>query len=172
MSWMLIARGFKALALLAFLMPWVAVSCSGQHVADLSGLDLILGTATTTDPMTGDRRTGEFYPVLWVALAAAAGVAGLVLSFVLKNSNGPKALAAAAVAAGILVFAGVNSIESEVRREASKSGGGRFGADAAVVSMLRFEEQTGYWLSLLAFLGAAGAGVLGVTNPARPERQS
>ena len=46
MSLMNVVRIAKVLALLAFVLPWAAVSCNGVDLATASGVELIQGTMT------------------------------------------------------------------------------------------------------------------------------
>ena len=48
-----LARGAKGAALLLFLLPWVTVSCAGQDLVSMSGMDLATGTVTVRNPITG-----------------------------------------------------------------------------------------------------------------------
>ena len=49
----------KIVALLAFVLPWVAVSCQGVDLATASGVELIQGTMTT-NPQASEQMAGRF----------------------------------------------------------------------------------------------------------------
>ena len=72
------------LALICFLLPFVEVSCNGQKIVSLTGLQLLAG------PQIGDgsgmfaQRKHQAKPETSVVVAFVAGIAGLVLS-VLKQ---------------------------------------------------------------------------------------
>lgn len=123
MNWMAVARIAKVLALLAFLAPWMAVSCNGTPLVEATGLGLIIGdaqpsadsplagftnTAETTAPEGAETETatneGETLgsAQIWVSAGFGLIVLALVLGLVVRPERRG---AGAALAAGVLALA-------------------------------------------------------------------
>lgn len=114
MTWMNLSRAAKVLALLMFLLPWMAVSCNGTPLAEATGVDLVLGKmepaadspmaqmaqqaeqnggadaeAIPNDP-TGDNQAANSIKGsarYWVPAGLAVILLGLVLGFVLRPAR-------------------------------------------------------------------------------------
>src|SRR6478672_6066101 len=63
----------RSVALLAFLLPWVTVSCAGQTIASVSGVRLATGAVTIRNPMSGAIET-HAGSANWAVLVAAAAI--------------------------------------------------------------------------------------------------
>ncbi|HEY1605179.1 MAG TPA: hypothetical protein VGF77_06235 [Allosphingosinicella sp.] len=154
----------KTIALLAFLLPWVTVSCAGQQIASVSGARLATGIVTITNPMTGavERHAGS--QNWFVLLAALAIVLALLISFVRSGKAGALAgLALSAVAAALSVYAILVDIPhqllSGVRHQ--QGGGevasaGDFGSSVAnsIEHAIKVDPAIGFWITLLALAAA------------------
>lgn len=159
-----LARIAKVVALVGFLLPWVLVSCSGEPVGQLSGIDLATGGLTTPDSSALRHTHGD--PNLWVVVSLAAVLSGLVLSFLARGRPallGMGALAVVSLAAsGIGVANAGSGAPSDTLRPpptataapAAGSGGG----------LVQVDLQYGYFITLaglLVAIGACGAGLAG-----------
>ena len=158
MNWMNIARVAKVVALLAFLMPWLVVSCQGAPLASATGLDLATGSIKAM----GEQSSPDASPQWWALLALLAIIGGLAASFLLKPARrAVLALGGSAVAALLLcVFGMMLTIADGKSRIAEEQGGEDAFAremQQAAVAAIRFETRFGYWLALLALAGAGGS---------------
>lgn len=182
-----IVRIAKVVALLAFVLPWVAVSCNGTDIATASGIELIQGTMSENPEAAkqmgfpGGETTQGGTPdkpdlgMNYFALAAAiAVIAGLGLTFVGgAKSAGRNAIITSLVAAA-LVYGAVWSFKESAKADmAQEQGGGSAasadnpfgggdmsGMGAMGANMLNemLQERIGFWLALGALIVAAGAG--------------
>ncbi len=153
MNWMTVARVGKTIALLAFLMPWLVVSCQGTPMASATGLDLATGSMKAM----GGQNTPDSDPQLWAVLALLLIVGGLVASFALKPvRRATMAVGGGAAAALLLCAVGMMlTIGSGKEKLNQQQGGDAFSSGMA--QAIRFETKFGYWLTLLALAGAAGS---------------
>jgi hypothetical protein len=138
-----VARIAKLVALLGFFLPWVLVSCSGEPIGRLSGIDLATGGA-------GQHPHGQ--PNLWVVVSLAAVIAGLVASFLLRGRAAIFAMAAAALIALVASAVGVSSLGSSAPAPSQRSAAGEV------------DLQYGYFVTvagLLVAIGACGAALGG-----------
>src|SRR5690606_33848084 len=147
----------KVVALLAFLMPWLVVSCQGTPLASASGLDLATGSVKA---MSG-QASPDASPQWWAALALLLILGGLAASFLLKPvRKAVLTVGGTATAALLLCVVGMMlTIADGKSRIAEEQGGGDAFAremQQAAASAIRFETRFGYWLTLLALAGAGG----------------
>jgi len=133
------------LALLCFFLPFTHISCQGERVATLSGLQLATGSQIDGPDMSfvgGARRSSGqrvgFEPLAILALLSALG--GLGISF-LKNRPGRFG---SAVAGGIGFLAFV-FLKLKIDREILQQGDG----------ILQAQYGGGFYLGMLVFLCAA-----------------
>jgi hypothetical protein len=153
-----LARAAALVALLGFVFPWVLVSCSGQPVGRLTGIDLATG-GLTLPQSAGDalRRSG---PNLWVILALAAVIAGLAVSFLASGRRAMLGLGAAAVVALAASGLGVASASSSAPDEALRpppSDAGAASPDPSGGGLVQVQLQYGYFITLAGLLTAIGA---------------
>jgi hypothetical protein len=157
-----VARIAKLVALLGFLFPWVLVSCSGQPVGRLTGIDLATGGLTVTDSAL-QHQHGD--PNIWVIAALAATISGLIVSFVFRGRGaaaGMGGLALVALAAsGIGVASAASAAPSDPLRPppGSAEAAPDDGSGATEVNL-----QYGYFITvagLLVAVGACGAALAG-----------
>ncbi|MEE2565698.1 hypothetical protein [Hyphobacterium marinum] len=161
-----LAKTAKVAALLAFLLPWVTFSCSGETFARASGLDLAIGQITVADINTGEPERETMSPVLPVLAAAILLAAGLVAGFVMTSRRKNAVMAAAAGLALASSFYGISTLEDEMVRQARESDtADSYGMSEGIARQIRVQEQAGYWFALAAMLSAtvlAGAAASGM----------
>lgn len=139
----------KGIALAAFFLPWVTVSCSERKMVSASGFQLVTGRVSFLDESV---QAHGSHPDLWIALALIAVIIGLVLSF------GPARRALwtliTSVAALLFIWGGTRHMTG--RSIAERAAAERHETlDAAIASVIRVEWQWGYWLVNAALIGAA-----------------
>lgn len=142
----------KSVALLAFLLPWMTVSCSGQKLVEATGFGLTFGrvTAIGRAAEASDGAALNF----WLILALLAIAGGLVLLF-LKGREAAKFVLGTAVAAIILIIVGTWRYSKDaIVAEAAKNGQDS-GADQAALAMIQVHWEIGYWLALVSLVAAA-----------------
>lgn len=210
MIWLNISRIGKVLALLMFLLPWMAVSCNGAPLVQMSGVDMIVGKAEPSpdSPLAAlaqqaeDRPAGvaadEDSPVnmaeknegmklarFWMPASVILILLGLGLSFALKPlRKGATAALAASVAALVVLGGGMawtsaefrsamNEATAESRSAPGADDPGGFGAAGremaeAMAKAIKLEIKAGYWLTLAALVGAAGAAYMAMSGRSLP----
>lgn len=138
----------KGIALAAFFLPWVTVSCSERKLISASGWQMATGRVS----FFGDAAEAHNnHPDLYIALALVAVIAGLVMSF------GPARRAVwtlvTSLVALLLVWLGTRHLtgQSIAERAAEQR---HETLDAAVASVIRVEWQWGYWLTNVALIAA------------------
>jgi hypothetical protein len=166
----------KGIALLAFFLPWMTVSCAGQPLASASGWGLATGNIT----MAGSVPTGAQSMNIAFIIAIIAIIAGLVMSF--RNDGvahkvviGTSVIAFAAILIGSSMVS--SGISSKIAEAAAKRGGGAgaSGGDAGammgmgsggpnIASMIKVEWQMGYWVTLLCLIAAGGMAFMAMTG--------
>jgi hypothetical protein len=106
-----VARLAKLIALFGFFLPWVLVSCSGEPIGRLSGIDLATG---------GGAAQGAG-PNLGVMVSLAAVIGGLLASFMMKGRQAIVGMLAAAVVALIAGTIGLSTVSSSVQAQPQRS---------------------------------------------------
>ena len=142
----------KGIALLAFLLPWMTVSCSGQKLVEASGFGLAIGrvTAMGQASQAGDGASLN----IWLILALLAIAGGLALLF-LKGRDAARLVLGTSVAAVALIFVGTWRYSTDaIMAEAAKSGSNG-NLDQAALAMIQVHWEIGYWLALLSLIAAA-----------------
>lgn len=147
----------KGVALVAFFLPWMTVSCSATELVRASGWDLAIGRPKLTPQLAqiaGEQvAQGGGHLSVWLLLALALVAIGLVLSFRGARA-GAAAVVATSIGAALLSWVGTRQLGSELfARAASRSEGS--GIDRALAAQIRVDWQFGYWLFLLALIAAA-----------------
>ena len=130
------------LALICFFLPFVSVSCQGGKLMTFSGMQLVTGTTVQEPQMFEPAKPRKIESEPLAVLAFLCGLLGLVFSLVAKN----KGKTVAAVLAGLGAVA-LLTLKSRVENEVLKEADG----------LLRADFETGYWGTLLLFVGAVGA---------------
>jgi len=146
----------KAVALLAFFLPWMTVSCSGQKLVSATGIGLTFGKFTSNLP-TGQGAPAGGSVDIWLVLALVAIAVGLWLTFARQDRNGARAVIATSAAAIVLIWLGTSRFgKSAILAEAAKRGSsGPF--DQSAGALIQVDWHFGFWMSLAAL---ASAGVM------------
>ena len=184
-----IVRIAKVIALLAFFLPWAAVSCQGADMATATGIEMMQGKMTANPDFEreatnafGGGRGGAFEPTITTsatnvpdlginAFAIGAAVViliGLGLSFL----GGARAAARNTLVTSLLgialAFAAFWWFQQSVLNNAGDGGGrglggGLGGQDAAMASSMissMVQQRFGLWINMIALGFAAGAAAL------------
>lgn len=152
----------KAIALLAFLLPWMTVSCSNTKVAEANGWELVLGRirpvmqAASEAPAHADKLNP------YLATAVALIVMGLVLSLMRKRMA--VVVVATSLGALALIWAGAQQYTPQRLAEAAKRGGDA-NMDEIATSVIRIDWQIGYWVALGALAVATVLAFLAIRDP-------
>jgi hypothetical protein len=139
----------KGIALAAFFLPWVTVSCSQRKLISASGWQLASGRVSFLDE---SMEAHGSHPDLWIALALVAVIVGLVLSF------GParRALSTLVTSVAALLFIWIGTHNMTGQSIAARAAEERHESlDTAVASVIHVEWQWGYWLTTIALIVAA-----------------
>ncbi|MBW8295893.1 hypothetical protein [Sphingopyxis sp.] len=144
----------KGIALLAFLLPWMTVSCSDQKLVEASGFGLAFGRVTAMGQASQASDGASMN--IWLILALLAIAGGLFLLFT-KGREAAKPVLGTSVAALLLIIVGTWRYSKDtILAEAAKNDGGAM--DQAALAMIQVNWHFGYWLALLALIvGAAMA---------------
>jgi hypothetical protein len=144
-----------AIIIICFFLPFVNLTCSGQTVMSLTGIQLITGAEYKPQGMfnqeemfdnqpeqqTGLKTSGqdiEAQPMAFFALLFA--VVGLILSFI-KN----RIMAIICTVASVLGAVCMLLLKANIDGDASMQGQG----------VIQIEYQFGYWLAFLLFIAVA-----------------
>jgi hypothetical protein len=155
----------KAIALLAFLLPWMTVSCSNNKVAEANGWELVIGrirpviTAAADKPQTAHLN-------YYLAAAVALIVLGLILS--LLHRRLAIAVVATSLGALALIWAGTSQYSSARLAAAASKGSKGMNMDSVAASMIRVDWQIGYWVAVIALGIAAVLAFLAIRDPDTP----
>ena len=142
----------KGIALLAFLLPWMTVSCSDQKLVEASGFGLAFGRVSAMGQAAQASDGASMHVWLILALLAIAG--GLFLLFT-KGREAAKLVLGTSVAALVLIFVGTYRYSRDaIMAEAAKNGS-QGGMDQAALAMIQVNWHFGYWLALLSLIAAA-----------------
>ncbi|MFC3785258.1 flagellar basal body-associated protein FliL [Sphingopyxis italica] len=142
----------KGIALLAFLLPWMTISCSNQKIAEASGFGLAFGRISAMGQAASASDGASMN--LWLILALVAIAGGLFLLFT-KGREAAKLVLGTSVAALVLILVGTWRYSKDaIMAEAAKDGSNG-GMDQAALAMIQVNWHFGYWLVLLALIAAA-----------------
>lgn len=128
------------LALICFLLPFVEVSCNGQKVVSLTGIQLLSGPQVGGGTGMFAQPQQQVKPETSVVIAFVAGIAGLVLS-VLKQRRTDIIGAVCGIVGGASLLALQQSILS--------------GAPPQAMGLIQVQYQPAYFLSVLLFFAGA-----------------
>ena len=143
----------KGIALVAFLLPWMTVSCSNQKVAEASGFGLAFGRISAMGQAAQASNGASMN--FWLILSLLAIVGGLVLLFT-RGREAAKLVVGTSAAAFLLIFIGTWRYSKDaILAEVAKNGGGSGNRlDQAALAMIQIDWHFGYWLALLALIAA------------------
>jgi hypothetical protein len=162
-----LGRIAQVVALLGFVLPWITVSCNGQVLVQLSGLDLARGHISFNPMMQnamtqGAQANAGGTPNALVAIALALIVIGLVLSFVWKDVRlGIVNAVGSVVALGLIAYEVLVAAVHKAHEQAAASQATSGGADAnnpfakSMAEAIKVGTDYGFWLTCLALVAAA-----------------
>jgi len=137
-----ITLGIFLLAIVFFLLPWVSVSCAGEDLVRVSGMDMVTGSYDVPGNEEFAATNGETEPLaIWVL-----GVAAVGLIFSLFTSDFSRVLRVLSGLAGIglLIW-----LKIKIGNDVSA------GLPAEASGLVQVNYLYGYWLTLAAFAGGA-----------------
>ena len=138
----------KGIALAAFLLPWMTVSCQNQPLAKASGIGLAFGSIETIGPPQAEGA----HLNIWLILALVTIATGLYFAVKGDAKAAPLTLATS-LAALALIWLGTRSYSlSALADEAAKRRGGD---PSAMLAMIRIDWHLGFYLAMMALLAAA-----------------
>ena len=154
----------KALALIAFVLPWMTVSCSGTKILSATGFGMASGhfTSELANAMRKAPNPGDGEPNLWLIAAIAVIAIGLIATL-LSARRGALVVLGTSIAGAVLVWAGTMRFsKSYLAAEMAKKGAtppnpDLKGMDEAALAMIRIDWHFGFWLALA---GLVIAGVM------------
>ncbi|WP_419808700.1 hypothetical protein [Sphingomonas sp.] len=151
-------KACKGVALVAFFLPWMTVSCTSTELMRASGWDLAIGKPKLSPELAqlaGDRAMqSDAHLSVWLLLALAAIVVGLIVAFRPARTGAP-VVVATSIAAVVLGWVGTQRLSTEAIAKASARGGRTTGLDRAMAAQIHVDWQFGVWLCLLALIAAA-----------------
>lgn len=153
-----------ALVIIFFFFSFCDFKCNSMKVASLTGINLVTGTSIQAGPggmlgnnpfgsMNGGRKNQardngqKVEPNIWAILALLSAMGGLIAFY----KKIPKE-SLAGTAAGAVGFIALLILQSVIKSEVEKQGGG--------MVQVEIEFLFGYWAALLAFLIAGGISYL------------
>jgi hypothetical protein len=129
-----------ALIIFCFLLPFFNLSCSGQKVMSLTGLQMVTGTHYEQQNMFGGGRTKKIEAEPLAIFALLAAIIGLVIGFMkMKNINLFSVIIS--IVGALFLFLLKNKLDNDVIAQGQ--------------GMIKIEYEFGYWFSLLLFIAAA-----------------
>lgn len=141
----------KAVALLAFLLPWMSVSCSKNTVVSATGFGLTFGKFTSNLP--NDALSNGNWN-LWLVIALAAIVAGLVVAFLRRSKIGAALSLATTGAALAFLGLGMSRYTKTALLEQGSRTPGVAGSEMgqAAAAMIHVNWHYGLWLAVAALI--------------------
>jgi hypothetical protein len=143
----------KGMALLAFFLPWVTVSCSSQKIAEASGFGLATGNVPAINQIVGAASQNSINP--WLILAMLAIVVGLHFAFTDDRKAAQNLLFTSTLALA-LIFVGMNRYTKDAIMAKAAESGTVDPASLAALAMVQIDWQAGYWLAIGSLIVSAG----------------
>lgn len=191
----LLARLAKLVALFAFFMPWVAVSCSGTEILTGTGMQLMTGDLQPSGPIAAmqeqaaaqgqaDPDSQKADPSIFVIIAFAVILIGLAVSLFTRRRIAAGVLLGFSVLAVGLCFYSVENMQSEMAREISQQQDGMSAGaamdsnippgmedmQAAMATAIQIEKRSGYWATIIALVAAAVFALLTLATRIAPPK--
>lgn len=127
--------------LICFFLPFINITCQGEKVATLTGIQLVTGTTIEQPSMFGAKgKTKKVEGELMALLAFISAIVGLILSF-LKNRKISLAIAIVGGVGLLFLLLLKNKLDNDMLREGQ--------------GMLQLEYSIGFWLTFIFFILAA-----------------
>ncbi len=153
----------KAIALLAFLLPWMTVSCSSNRIAEANGWELALGRIRPVMQTANDAPADAGQLNYYLAAAIALIVVGLILSLMRKRMAPP--VVATSLGALALIWAGARQYTPQRLADAASKRGSELNMDQVAASVIHIDWQLGYWVALGALAATAVLAFLAIRDP-------
>lgn len=131
------SAGVFVLIALSFLLPFVAASCNGQRVVQLTGLELVTGTSVQTPSSYGYASKRSVDPEPLAVIAFIAILAGIAFAFVKGRAGN-----ILSVLAGAVGFISLLLLQSKLNSDAAREG----------ASILQLDFLAGFWIALVLLL--------------------
>lgn len=153
----------KGIALVAFILPWMTVSCSGTKLISASGFGLAFGHYTA-EVQTERVATASSNAAmnLWLILALVAIVVGLIVSLRAAGKANALVVMASSAAGLALIWLGTARYDkSTILAEAARRGGRATGleefsngVDRTAAALIRIDWHFGFYLAVAALVAA------------------
>jgi Double zinc ribbon/PEGA domain len=145
--------GVLLLGLICFFFTFASVSCNGQPLVAITGIQMVTGSSVSAPQMFGPPKVQKIPPESSVIIAFLCGIVALGLSFLpgKKTIFIPVGLSTIAL---IALFIFKSNLDSEAMRQ---TGG-----------MIHPEFGNGFWGAVLFYLGALVLGVVEARSSAAP----
>jgi hypothetical protein len=142
----------KTIALLAFLLPWVTISCGVQQIASVSGVRLATGVVSVRNPMSGAIESHSGSANWAILLAALAIAAALLVSFVRSGRAG----ALLGLVLSQQVMAGMRQQQGASGMANGTGSASDLGSSFtdSMAHMIRVDPAVGFWITLFALAAA------------------
>ncbi len=156
----------KGVALLAFFLPWMTVSCSGTPIVKGNGFQLAFGQLSTMGPASGE--SGNMN--VWLIIALLAIVGGLALAVLRDRGSAKFSLGSSALALVLVLIGTMQYSKSAILARAPKKtadASNPFSSDSmdqAAAGMIQIDWHFGYYLVLLSLIVACVMAFLVMTN--------
>ncbi|MDF7776239.1 hypothetical protein P1X14_13355 [Sphingomonas sp. AOB5] len=142
----------KGLALVAFVLPWLTVSCSGTKIVGATGFGIAFGRFTShLDPSLSNTTAN---PLVMLALIVVA--IGFAVAFTQRSRGKAALVIGTSLVATLLIWVGTIRYSKEsllaeapLRAEAARND------VTAAMAMIQVDWEYGYWLAILALLASA-----------------
>ena len=134
------------LALMCFALPWMHVSCQGQRIATLTGIQMVTGTTIQQQGMGmfGQRKAQKIPPEPFAIIVCIITVIGLVMGFIRGRTSSMFSGAAGAIAC-ILLLILKTKIETDAFRESQ--------------GLLHVDYAIGFWFFAILCMAAVALSV-------------
>lgn len=142
-----ISPAIFGIALICFFLPWVNVSCQGQKVMTLSGIELVTGTTVSEPRMFGPPRTIKVPGETLAALALVAVIIGGILSL-FKGQIGVKGPAVVGGLGTILLLLLKSKMDDDILKQSQ--------------GVLQISYEMGFYLTLVLFISAVALNVYSI----------
>lgn len=145
----------KGLALIAFLLPWLTVSCSGQPIVRASGLGLAIGQIDTSGLPVATANSNDVTANWFLLLAMAVILAGFILLFLRAASSALAVMGTSIIAFALIVIGMSRYSETDLKQAVTSSQSEPPPFDLALERLIHIDFDAGYWLALVALAAAA-----------------
>ena len=154
-----LARVAKLFALFGFALPWVLVSCAGEPLGRLTGIDLATGSLIIQNSAAAPQYL-HGHPNLWVALSLVAVIIGIVLSFLVRARQAMLAMITTAIVALVASIIGVSNVSSGGQPESQPSprmSVSKPPLERPAIALGQVDLQYGYFITIAGLLAAIAA---------------